>query len=625
MNLTAVLLFLISFSLFAKGLPASFGGHTRNACEIAFVKVLNGKIPAQKTGLASLNYWDERFDPKMVMDDVRTLPDQESRLTFLKELQKLVHKDQTFVDNIASTASLMVERKLIALPDIKKLFLTPKFNNVTYFYSKTTKTLTGKLDVDMEKLSFIEGIVSKAKLSKNRAKEYTDIMLQSNRSIDDFDLALQNGFKLRDDVRSQEQLRHYLEFLDSAKAPRVKKGMKQIEKIYDFNYSQRFSLVDEVLPVYKKFLAQKSRISSFEKRRVSEIEEGLKMQMNKEHIKELDAIVARKAKGEKIDPEEVIALRKKINENKLPKNLKKRALSQAKGEKSIFRKLMSGCGSGGGKRLAGAKKKFMRFKFAVGLVGTPVFYYMKNKDKMEIDDYWYEKLGYEWAASIVFSYFGGKLVTGNGGFFAKYAKGFFIFRGMDGVSSLSYDTLFGKSKHIRKFMQMYRDDLAENEIEVEFNKLLESPTFEKDVRGLLAYLDKKTKERNTKFFIDKYFNTSAYNSLDSDKITQEDLETEEGKEVMMELLAERMYMESMGDSPYFTTGNKGGDRWSFYAARATFWDMKSLAFNLALFQIMCKEPFGKVGSWGAVIALYLGDQWLSGNLTYSWRRDAINQ
>ena len=117
----------------------------------------------------------------------------------------------------------------------------------------------------------------------------------------------------------------------------------------------------------------------------------------------------------------------------------------------------------------------------------------------------------------------------------------------------------------------------------------------------------------------------AYSSLDDDRITQEDLETEEGREMMMELLAERMYLQNMGNWPVFQTGNTGLDRWSFYRMRNIVWDMKGLALNIAIFQIMCREPLGKVGSWGLILGLVLGDQFFSGDLTYGMRRDAINQ
>lgn len=622
---------LVSLNLSAKssGLPGSFKGKQVNPCEIAFVKLLNGKIPAQARGDATLNLWDERFNPESIISTIKDLPTKDARINFLKDLKKLVHKDQDFVTNLSSTVNLMLERKLIGASDVKKLFVTVQNSKATFFYSTRQRALTGKLNVDFDKASAVDELINKFTLSKNLKKDYKDLFLSSNRTADEIEVALKNGLKLRNDAKSFEQLKLYMEFLDNSKANTVKKGLKQIEKIYNYNYKHTYSIVDQVLPVHKKFLAQKSRINAFETRRIQEIEQGFKTQMNTKYTKQLDDLLARKKAGEKISKSELAAVKKKIRESKLSKGLKKRALSQAKGEKSIFRKLMSGCGSGSSKRLDSARKKFMQFKFGVGLAGTPLFYWMKNKDKMETDEYWYEKLGYEWATSIIYSYAGGKIVTGkNSSFWGKYLKGFFGFRAMDAGSALAYDQLFGKNQQIQQIQKLYKGESKERpitELEKEFNELMKSPSFASDVKGLLAYLEEKSSQVNTKYYLDKFFNLGTYSSLESNKITQEDLETEEGKEMMMELLAERMYLQNMGDWPIFQTGNHGADRWSFYAARATFWDIKSLAFNLMLFQIMCKEPLGKVGSWGLVLALYLGDQYVSGDLTYGYRREAINQ
>lgn len=247
---------------------------------------------------------------------------------------------------------------------------------------------------------------------------------------------------------------------------------------------------------------------------------------------------------------------------------------------------------------------------------------------MDTDPYWFERMGYEWAIGLAFTVVGNKIVTNSStSFFRKYLEGYAKFSVLDGVNAYGYDALFGKHSYIRYFQQIYKGkDLEPSEIEKEFEKLKNSPTFEEDFAALMAYVEEKSKENNTKNFLDKHFNLSTYSSLDDEfRITQEDLETAEAQEVIMELLAERMYLQNMGNWPIFQTGNTGADRWSFYRVRNIIWDMKGLAVNLAIFQIMCREPLGKIGSWGLILALYFGDTMFSGDLTYGMRRDAINQ
>ena len=118
-----ITLFCIQSAFGAGGVPASFKGKAHNPCEVAFVKLLNGKIPSESSGNASLNLWDERFNPQTLIDDIEKLTNKESRIGFIEELQKLVHNEQGFVDNFTSTVSLMVEKKLISYDDIQKYFL----------------------------------------------------------------------------------------------------------------------------------------------------------------------------------------------------------------------------------------------------------------------------------------------------------------------------------------------------------------------------------------------------------------------------------------------------------------------------------------------------------------------
>ena len=168
--------------------------------------------------------------------------------------------------------------------------------------------------------------------------------------------------------------------------------------------------------------------------------------------------------------------------------------------------------------------------------------------------------------------------------------------------------------------------MKESEIEKEFDKLKKSPSFEKDVKELFAVLEQRSKDRNVKNFLDDYFNLSVYDSsLDPEKITQEDLESEEAREMMIELLAERMYLDNMGNVPLFQTGNKGADRWAFYRTMGIATSVKGLLLDLAIFRVLCTEPLGPIGSWGLALGIVFSDKYIMGDFTYQFRRDAINQ
>lgn len=609
---------------------------TKNPCEIAFVKLLNGKIPATATGNPAVNMWDERFLAENLLEDVLKVNDKAKRVEFLEDLIKLVHKDQIYVDNLSSVVNMMLKEGMLDFKDINRLFLQRSFNNASFFYSHTSKELSSKINIDPTKMAFIDDLINSSGLTKTLRKEYKNILMHSNRTAEELEFAIKNGMKLHNDMKHMEQFKKYMEFLDPAKPGKVKKGLKNIEKIYDFDFNHKWYTIEMLQGPDKQFLAQKSRLKSFEKKRYVELEADMKAQKKRPELyKELSDQLDNKRAGKPYSKKRIKELRSEIEKVKknvddvtLTKSQKNRLARHANGEKSIYRKMLNGCNSGDSKRLESAKKKFVRFKLGVGLVAMPTFYTIKNYDKMDTDPYWFERMGYEWAIGLAFTVVGNKIVTNSStSFFRKYLEGYAKFSVLDGVNAYGYDALFGKHSYIRYFQQIYKGkDLEPSEIEKEFEKLKNSPTFEEDFAALMAYVEEKSKENNTKNFLDKHFNLSTYSSLDDEfRITQEDLETAEAQEVIMELLAERMYLQNMGNWPIFQTGNTGADRWSFYRVRNIIWDMKGLAVNLAIFQIMCREPLGKIGSWGLILALYFGDTMFSGDLTYGMRRDAINQ
>jgi hypothetical protein len=606
-------------------LPA--GGKLK-PCEINFVKFLSGKLPAEVSGNTAVNLWDELFDADLLVDSISKMPKKSSQVMTIKELTRFVSKDKVFTQNLSDVVTKLHQKKILTYKEIEAMFLRDNFDNARFFWSHKTKTLTSQIDIDQSKIDLVERIIRDSRLPKNKAKEYRNILLQSNRTTDEINLALKNGMKLHNSNEHLDQFRKYIEFLDDAQKHKVKKGLKRIEDIYDFNFQHRITTLDPILPPHKQFLAQKSRLNSFEQRRYKKILKQYKLKEQNKITKEIDELAAREARGEVVSLAEKRRLMKKLDDTELPAALRKRAKRQAAGERSIYRKMLNGCNSGSSPRLASAAKKFSRFKFGLAMTSIPTFYLMKNWDKKDEDPHFWEKLGYEMFIGITFTFVANKLITNSQtSFLRKYVEGYVKFGTLDAVfNGFGYDQLFGAHAHIRHLQKLYRPDVPESKIEEELKKLTESPTFEEDVKELIDYLEAKSKEHNLKNTLNKWFNTGAYNSLDDDfRITREDLESEEAREALMELVAERLYLQNMGEWPIFQSGNHGADRWLFFRGRNVLWDLKGIALNLAMFQIMCREPFGKIGSWAAVIAMALGDQMFSGNLTYGLRREAINQ
>ena len=583
-------------------------------------------MPASLSENPQINLWDERFNPDEIIKSFKSYDNKEV-INYIEELTKLVHKDKTFNNNLSQLVTKLYLDKRINYKFIKKNFLKKEYRTASFYFSKTRRELTSQIELDPNKVNFIKKFVrSQKNISDFYKSEYTKTLIQSNRSIDDIQLAIKSGMTLRPNAKDLEQFKRYIEYLDNSKPHQISSAMRKIEYIYNYTYRPKLPY-NPMRPMHERFLNQNLKIKKFVTKRTREIERGLKLQQKTGLIDEIDEAAQREANGIKVHVKEKLRFSKKIDDMELPHSLRARASQQAKFESNIFRRMLNGCNSGNSQRIAGAAKKFSRFKFSLALGATPFFYIQKNYDKMDTDPFFWEKLGHELFMGVVFTWVGNKIFTNNATtFWKKYFEGHLKFSPLSYAEAWSYEELFGERSSIRYFQKLYKGDVSDSKLEKIFNELKASPTFEKDVEELLSYLEEKSKKRNTMNMLDKHFNLSTYSSIDDDtKITQEDLESEEAREMLMELIAERIYIQNMGKSALFQTGGKDTDRFAFYKARSILWDIKGLAVNLAIFEMMCREPFGKVGSWAAILALVIGDQYITGDLTYQWRRDAINQ
>lgn len=515
------------------------------------------------------------------------------------------------------------------LKNIEKIYdeFDPKWFEVDRWFRPHKKFLANTPE-NLNREAAIKNVVESFDLPKDARREYIEAFRKSGLTQEQIELAKNSGMVLRSDTRSIERFKEYLVYLDYLPSYKVAKGLKKVEQIYKYADDTRFFIPAGVLPPHKQFIAQRAKVLKYENKRSQTLLREFKMEEREKLMKDLDELLAARARGEAIDEGQIAAIRKEVDSVSLSPALIQRARNRARGEAGIFRKLINGCNGGGSAQLASAAKKFARFKLALSIGGTPYFYLTRNWDKKDSDPYFWERLGHEMASGLFFTLVANKIITNtNKNFWARYLEGYIKFGAVDMLSSGTYDALFGKHSYIRYFQQFYNGgEMPQSMVEEEFEKLKNSPNFEEDFEALMAYMEEMAQKKNVKNWLAERFDLSAYSSLEDEfKITQEDLETEEAREVMMEILAEKMYLASMGDWPLFQTGNTGADRWAFYRAQNSIMDMKSMALNIAIFEIMCREPLGKIGSWGLVLGLTVGNWMISGKLSSNWRREAINQ
>ncbi len=600
-----------------------FNAFGYSSCEINFVKLINGELPADLAKNPMINLWDEKFDPETIAKKLRGMEHQERKL-FIKELAKLISKDKFYNTNIALLLTKIHQEKLVPFSFLNRNFVEHNFDNAKFFYSKIEGEFSTQLNVDPAKIEAVEQYLNSIELRASFKKEYEDILVRSNLTAKDIDFAINNGMTLRDNAKDLAQFRRYVDFLDNIKPHRMKEGLKHFEDIYVYNVARN---LNPLMKPHKKFLEQTRKLQAFEERRIREIERGLKLQQETRVVSEIDEAIQKEANGIKVRIQEKLRFRKKIDDQALPQSLKQRARMQAKHEKAILRRIWNGCNKGSSQRIASAKKKFSRFKFALALGASPAAYLYTNWDKKDSDNFFWEKMGYEVAMGLFFTFVGNKIITNtSSSFWGKYFEGYWKFSILSGVDAYSYEALFGQQSMVRYLQRIYKGEVPESDLEKQYQELVNDPDFEKNMQELMAYLEEQNKKFNTKAFLDKYINLSASSSLDDEfRITQEDLKSEEAREMIMELIAERIYLENMGNVGFFQTGRKDLDRFTFYRAQSVLWDVKGLLVNLALFELMCREPLGQIGSWTAIIAIVVGNKYFDGRYGYQLRREAINQ
>ena len=273
-----------------------FNSYAIYQCEVDFVKLVNGELPKDLNKNPMQNLWDERFRPSEMVSSFRQIS-KEERFNLLKEFTKLVNKDKTYAHNLALLASRLKEEGLITSSDIRKLFLKKRFLHMNFYYSQARHELTAQAFFDPEKLNYLNRKMKSLGLDEFYRKEYRTTLLQSNRTADDIEAAFEHGMKFRQDRKSLEQFKAYIDFLDSSKPRAVKKGLKHIEDIYKYDIKPSKIPIDSFKAPHKHFLTQQARLQQFELKRYREIQRTFKLHQKNGVVREIDNIADKEANG----------------------------------------------------------------------------------------------------------------------------------------------------------------------------------------------------------------------------------------------------------------------------------------------------------------------------------------
>jgi hypothetical protein len=227
----------------------------------------------------------------------------------------------------------------------------------------------------------------------------------------------------------------------------------------------------------------------------------------------------------------------------------------------------------------------------------------------EKDFEWFAKIGTEIGVGILLNYFGAKFQANQDtGFFSKIWKSYIFQAGSDVVITPVWDQLFG---------------MKESDVEKRIEELKLAPDFEERVKKLYRFLDEsKVFDQVSDKFKEYFSNESNSESINLDTITPEDLDSEEVREMILELMAKELYEEESGE--LIVTGNQMIDRYAFYRAYSVMTVPRGIVVSLAIFRVLCTSV-NPVQGVASAVGILLADRLIMRPIDYKVREWAINQ
>lgn len=600
--LAPALIILMTFSSF------TFAGLIKRSepyrpCEIALAKYINGNQFVTEFGTHRVNFWYEEFDANWMLS---TFSEKSELIESIRMLKAFLNNDPIFNKNLENFINQAISQNKIMFSEVKAIFREKNINKTLISFASLEKgaknSIRLKIADDPAALKAWLDINKSKKLSKFYQNEYQRILFSLDFTKEEFEL-LGKNYKPTGKIDDLKRFEDYMDFIKYRNIDYRLKAIADIKNIH----TPIGNVSGTPATAFKEY---KIKINEYRARR------------EKFHFER----------------------HKKNNQGDVSEEKLLHAKLRAKHEASLYQKLLAGCkGNFKSPSLKSATRKFKNFKIASSLGFGMWGYTNANKDKLDpnlsnfdqlkielglgdgikkvgddYDAYWYRRLMYEIGSGLAFTWVNNLIITNPGmTAFKKGWSGYLKFSVMDGINAWGYDGAFaGDPKKVQE----------------EFEKLRRDPNFQKRLEEILKEVYDKTSKNSVKKILDEHFNMSASTSKeDLEKITLEDLQSSEAQELIMELLAERMYLNSMGDIPLFQTGSTGTDRWFFYRLYNIPNTIKSVAVDLLIFRIMCMNSGSNSSKLDTAkaflisLAIQLIDKRITTPILYEPRRKAINQ
>lgn len=264
-----------------------------------------------------------------------------------------------------------------------------------------------------------------------------------------------------------------------------------------------------------------------------------------------------------------------------------------------------------------AGKIFAKYSVGVGTGMTMVNYTMANLKLLDEDAPTFAKrLGFEVTATVIMSLLGSKIASNpSSTYLKKYIQNNLVSLGGNIPEALIYQYFLGGD---------------EAEARAKLEEIQKSPTFDQDMKDLIAYLENRSEiqeavdhyDDKIKEMIGVLTGNPDFTEKDLANLDQKALENPEVQEKILDVIADDLYNDKMDG---MTSGSSGVDRLLYN----TTWNAGSNAVNVgisvAIFQAVCSNldsPAKALAIFsGATIARSTG----FGYLYFKGRTETINQ
>ena len=522
-----------------------------------------------------IHIFGDKFDADIAIDYVQKLPERE-RADFFSALSKLSDTDELFNKNATELMNKALEKKLITSSDLDDV--VANLNGRTLYYFNPTRTkIYSQVDIHPEKLAIIDDILDHHELPLLYRKKYHQIFIEANFDTEELDLISKSIKRLPTKKDEIVLFTNYISFVNQYNDKIRREALAVIDEVFD-----------GATPLNSKYTKKFFRdVSKSEKYEINQYEKLLKKYQ-------------------------------KENGGELTPALRRRAAQEAKAKRTIKDRLKYGCRTKDNRRMSFedkaliAKRKANFTKFAAySSIPLSIGSYALGHWDEDKDGEWYGKLSYEVGMGVIYSIFGAKFAANpSSSFFQKFWASY-KFNALADIGSNSLYAMLFKAK--------------ESAINERIEELRADPDFENKVKELAKFVEN---ERIYEKFVEKIqeilqLETPEGMSVEEiEKLTPEDLENPETREIVIGLIVEQMYEEKAGEM--LVTGNNGLDRYSFYRLYSFLNIPKGLAMGIMMYRVMCMSPSPQRGM-AIAISMLLFNKLVINPFEYKFRNHVIGQ